>query len=703
MRIAYSSVKNVTIAFVFLVLASMPVFAQEKPDDVIRIDTNLVQTDVTVADKNGRLVEGLKPEQFVLKIDGKPTKIDFFQAVSSDGKSSSFTEGKSANSGEQKPAGSANTNPAVALRDRKVAFFVDDFHTTLDSLSRTRAAINHFIDNDMMPQDQVIIVAASGSLGFLQQFTNNKAVLRAALAKLRVMPNTYRDTDQPPMPEYVAVRILNNDNVAGSLYVDKIIQAGTTKAFSTSLTIAAAMDMVKQRANGIVTGMAASTKNTLSSLENLLKSLNAVKGRKLIFFLSDGFYLESRDVPYSTNDGLQNLVNMATRSGASIYTIDSRGLFSFASSDATNERPFDPNGTLDRSRIGEEAASQDGLATVANLTGGRFLKNQNYFDRWIDRVVDENSSYYVVVWTPDKDELLSKKFKDIEVDVVGRDDVKVRMQRGYLTNWGKPGAKDKDASAGAGNKKIPVLLSLSYLDVPSVGGVLGSSVQVSTGGLSFGEKNDKPAAIDLMGVVFDTQGKQVGTFKTGLTINPNSSSEQNIIYSEKTPLAPGAYQVQVGVREAKSGSTGTASQWIDIPDLSKNQLTLGSLFLGGQVVGGAAKPDNAAAQVQFSVDRRFNRPVSLDFMYFVYNATRPAEGTVNLATRVEVLNSDGQTIIDTSLRPLVTKGNLDLARIPVRGSIKQQTLSPGNYLLRMTVADNLANTKATQQAVFIVD
>ncbi len=704
MRITINSILRSSLVFILLVSAAISAQAQDnKGDEVIRIETDLIQTDVTVVDKNGKFVEGLKPEQFVLKIDGKPVKIDFFEPVVANRSVSSFTEGKTVNG--QQPATNSTPAPGVSLRDRKVVFFVDDFHLSLTSLATARLAITHFIDIDMMPEDQVIIIAASGNLGFLQQFTNNKTVLRDALAKLRVMPNTYRDTDQPPLPEYVAVRILNDDKQAAGLYVEKMLQSYNTKK-STTLQYAAALDMVKQRANNIVSGMAAATKNTLSSLENLLLSVNGLKGRKLVFFISDGFYLENKHVVYATSEGLERAVNLATRSGSSIYTIDARGLFSLAAGDATGERPFDLQGRLDKGRIGEEMASQEGMATLSNLTGGRFLKNQNYFDKWIDQVVDENSSYYVLAWTPEKSELLTKKFKSIEVEVTGRPDLKVRQQRGYLTNWQKPGAKSGDASAkGTGKKNIPVLLSLSYLDVPNVGSVLGSSVQVATAALSYGEKNDKPAAVELMAVIFDEQGKKAGTFKTGLTINPNSGAEQNVIYSEKTPLAPGVYQVQVQVRETQTGVMGAAAQWIEIPDLSKNQLTLGSLFLGGQLVGGAGKTDNAAtapAQVQFSVDRRFNRPVTLDFMYFVYNAAHATEG-VRLATRVEVLNANGQTVIDTDLRPLVTKGNLDLARIPVRGSIKQQTLSPGNYLLRMTVADNIANTKATQQTVFIVD
>ncbi len=675
-------------------------FSQEKPDEPIKIDTNLIQTDVTVTDKAGRFIDGLTPEQFVLKIDGKPVKIDFFDKVVSYADENRESAQKDPQSG-----------PLISLRERHIVFFLDDVHLSLDSLGRTRSAISHFIDKDMMPQDQVGIFTSSGNLGFLQQFTNNKAVLRIALAKLRAVPSAVRDGDSPPMSEYIAVRILNGDVGAANIYIDKILEAYNTKMVQ-PLTRAAALDMVKVRANNIVTIMTSTTKNTLGSLENVLQSATVYKGRKIFFLFSDGFYLETKQVPYSTTEVLQRAINRATRAGASIYTIDARGLFTLMGGDAAGERAADMTSRgLDRARAGEAADSQLGLFSLANETGGKFLKNQNYFERWVDRVIDENSSYYVLAWTPEKDEQLSKKFKSIDVDIVGRDDLKVRQQRGYLTSWEKPGSKEKENTAAAkeavSGKPLPTVLAVSYLDVPNVGGIVNSSVQIAIGGLDYGEKNDKPAALGLSGFIFDQEGKQAGSFKTGLTVAPpgegkEAPAEQSVIYTDKTPLKPGIYLIRVGIREGKTGSTGMASQWIEIPDLSKNQLTMGSLFLGGQAVGSGAGAANSAAQVQFSVDHNFGRPISLDFMSFVYNAARGGSGEVNLATRVEVLGVDGQMLIDTDLRPLATKGNPDMGRIPVRGSIKQQTISPGNYLLRITVADNIANTKTVQQEFFTI-
>src|SRR5215813_11997610 len=54
---------------------------QKPPDDVVRVYTELVQTDVMVFDKQGRFVDGLAKENFELLIDGKPKTIDAFEKI----------------------------------------------------------------------------------------------------------------------------------------------------------------------------------------------------------------------------------------------------------------------------------------------------------------------------------------------------------------------------------------------------------------------------------------------------------------------------------------------------------------------------------------------------------------------------------------------------------------------------------------------
>ena len=54
-------------------ISTQQTFAQVKtqPDDVVRVKTELVQTDVTVVDKRGRFVDGLNANDFELYVDSK--------------------------------------------------------------------------------------------------------------------------------------------------------------------------------------------------------------------------------------------------------------------------------------------------------------------------------------------------------------------------------------------------------------------------------------------------------------------------------------------------------------------------------------------------------------------------------------------------------------------------------------------------------
>jgi Ca-activated chloride channel homolog len=63
----------------FALGASLPSWGQEQPGpSVIHVDVNLVMVDATVKTKAGQIMSGLKKEDFELREDGVPQKIDIF-------------------------------------------------------------------------------------------------------------------------------------------------------------------------------------------------------------------------------------------------------------------------------------------------------------------------------------------------------------------------------------------------------------------------------------------------------------------------------------------------------------------------------------------------------------------------------------------------------------------------------------------------
>lgn len=372
--------------------------------EVIRISTELVQTGVVVLDKQGRFVEGLKPEQFVLKVDGKVVTPSFFEHVVAGTAKEERLEAAAARGN--------TTTPLVggpSYRGRTIIFFIDDLHLGAESVQRTRKALLEFVDNQMAPEDQVAIASPSGQIGFLQRFTDVPAVVRAAVSRLTHRPYTIRDAENITMTEYVAIKIDQGDKDAISHFADEILKSSNfrnpggrlgpppsspyggkpdaDKSQSSGMTRAMAERNVKERANVLLKQSAGVTVSTLTTLESLMRSSSQMSGRKLVFFISDGFYLNDRNTAFG--DKLKQITDAATRAGVVIYTMDARGLVSMT--DASSN-VADPQGRLSRVSVGEIAASQDPLTALAGDTGGRAVLN-GALTTAVNNALRETSNY----------------------------------------------------------------------------------------------------------------------------------------------------------------------------------------------------------------------------------------------------------------------------------------------------------------------
>ncbi|HVF50903.1 MAG TPA: VWA domain-containing protein, partial [Pyrinomonadaceae bacterium] len=188
-----------------------PVSPSQGEEDVVRVETQLVQTDVMVFDKEGRFVDNIPREQFELKVDGRVVPVSFFERVTA-GTFDEEAQLAAARGGTSRPLTVRDAATRPLDRGRIILFFIDDLHLSFDSLSRTRRMLSQFIDHELGQNDQVAIASTSGQIGFLQQFTDNKTVLRAAVARLRPVPNLARDTEFPPMTEYMALNIENRED-----------------------------------------------------------------------------------------------------------------------------------------------------------------------------------------------------------------------------------------------------------------------------------------------------------------------------------------------------------------------------------------------------------------------------------------------------------------------------------------------------------
>ena len=707
------------ITFVLTVIIVCGV-ALAQQDDVVRITTELVQTGVTVLDKQGRQVDGLKKEDFELRVDGRVVPISFFENIVAGSQRDRLNRVRGKESPPAKEPPTKEPPSDVSFRQRTIVFFLDDRHLSLGSLGRTRKTLSDFVDKEMGQNDLVAIASASGQIGFLQQFTDNKEVLRAAIARLNHVPyviTDYGGNPGSPMTENMALTIERKDdsNVFEFFVQDCLRSAprGVTRQDRASIRRHCEVE-VQNRARQIVLQAGSVTQSTYYSLDTLLRSAERMPGSKLAFFFSDGFLSDAGPRSPIGRDQLGRITDQARRAGVVIYTIDARGLMSGAL-DASGNVPMDPDGRLQAANAREIASSQDALNALAVDTGGRALRNQNTFDLFINEAVAETSRYYLIAWRPEAAEEKSENFKKIQITVIGRPELTVNAARGFLNTKSAPApAPEEDKKTAKQESKadadlrgalndshstqaLPLQLSLIYLDTPANGPVLTTSIQAPTDYLSYGNEGRDPAELAVAGVVLNDQGKRVAGFKTELKVNPASATESapapsNVIYNNRSPLKPGIYQVRVAARDARSGILGSAMEWIVVPDLSSRQLSLSSLILGLESV---TQKNAEAGQIQWSVDKRFAQNSQFEFMTFIYNGAPN-----NLTAQIQVYK-DGRPVLSIPVKT-ITADKDDPQRIPFKVRINLAGLQAGRYLLEVTVQDRNSQKSASQQTSFSI-
>jgi hypothetical protein len=228
--------------------------------------------------------------------------------------------------------------------------------------------------------------------------------------------------------------------------------------------------------------------------------------------------------------------------------------------------------------------------------------------------------------------------------------------------------------------------------------------------MTFGPQDGKTQAIiDLSGVFYNLSGNPVVSFLERIvTTAPSAEAaktyRKDITYSYPASLKPGLYQVRVAARDDKSGRIGSAFTWVEVPDLTSKKLTLSSLILAERtqsMMTNVSSPGDIVPLTQ-SASQRFRRQSNLRFVLFTYNTEPSAvDGKPDVAVQVQVLR-DNQPVITTALRKINTDGVVDLARLPYAAEVSLENLTPGQYVLHVSVIDRLSKQSSTQETHFEV-
>jgi len=730
---------------------------QKKQDEpLLRIETELVQIDAVVTDKQGKLARDLKRADFELFDDGKKQEIAHF-AIGTAAQPARWL------AVEKKPAEKrvADATPVEIRAGRYVVIAVDDFHLAPENLMIAKRTLQRFINDQMVGGDQVAIATTSGNIGMFQQFTDERDVLERAVNRLSIQQRTATSSsDVPRITDYQAELIDTGDMDALELAVQEILRqepmpappqaAGRGGMNATGLGGVGsprerAIQQAQSRARSIVAQNAHYTRATLSNLESVIRNLGALTGRKMLVLLSDGFYLGGNSS--SQIYDMRRIIDAATRAGVVIYSIDARGLVAIppggSASDSFGGDDINLPGARARVESRGVQAKLDGLNALARDTGGTLFNNSNDLSLGLQRVLDANETYYVLAYEPSTP-YRDGRFHKIEVRIAGRPDLTVRTRKGYFAPSDKTGdkngktgdlaekspdkrkekspekiaqqeqlEKEKEMREGLGSlvplREIPVEMAVDFFDVSqgSSGALVNLHVDASQLTLRL-LNGTHQSALDLLMALFDEKGKAAASFSERISVNIRPERLENAVkngfnYRRLMALKPGFYQARMAIREEGSARMGSASKWVEIPDVGKKQLTLsGVLLSAGREDQNDLQPANSAyIQQPSSATRRFKKAGAVDFMVFAYNA-KVEKNTADLVIQSQVF-SGSKLVYASPIAKMTIPESVDLQRIPYAARISLEEFNLGPYELRVVVIDRLTKATAFRRVYFTVE
>ena len=356
-------------------------------------------------------------------------------------------------------------------------------------------------------------------------------------------------------------------------------------------------------------------------------------------------------------------------------------------------------------------------------TGGVIIENSNFF---LDGIGKETESlikgYYLISYEPPSDTFKTddkEVFNQIKVNVRRRN-VQVHTRDGFYNSL----ESERNASAEPAHPlqdavfspflhaDLNVNVAAGYLRDVKAGHLVRSWIHLDPKDVKIVETEDGGARIDLEMVCLtsDTNGfvQDFKFIEHTLTIEPENKTENlsriqkhGIRFAMLLPVEkPGSYYIRVAVRDKESGKTGSAYQFVEIPDPGKKGLALSNIFMipgaddlnwllsdtASESADGLFFPVFHAEEVRSPALRTYTVGDAIQILAMLYNAEEKAIAGSEVEMQF-VLYKDGNEYLRSG-RPvgLGRAGNLDGIPISLRFTMGTD-IPPGDYALQLVVTD----------------
>lgn len=370
---------------------------------------------------------------------------------------------------------------------------------------------------------------------------------------------------------------------------------------------------------------------------------------------------------------------------------------------------FDPSGvggleayneTHPASRV---RASPNGLRevlqTISSNTGGRAAVLTNTYDSTLDQLFSDTASYYLVAYeTPQPPD--DGRLRRLEIRTT-RSGAAVRARPFFFSPKLSSRASARRSSSSiafdALASAIPVQdLPMRAMAAPFAGTGRDPATIAIVIALRHPTGRTREHRVDLVSGVFEHEGRQRAVQRQEATVRLADPLPEDAVYEVTTSIGvgPGRYRLRVGAYSRSLERSGSVFLDVDVPDFSKERLSL-----SGLVLGTSAAPKQAVVQgirsilpIAASSVREFSRSETVTGFIRVYQGGAP--GVRPVQVRIRVLDREG--IKSTAVEWLLPPEQFSRMRAAdVSFPVPVERAAPGPYTLQFeaSTADGRTTTR----------
>ena len=662
--------------------AGASALAQAQQQPTFRAGVELVEVQAVVTDAQGNLVTGLTQGDFEIVEGGKPQTIAAFSTVDIPIERE-----------ERVLYSPTAIEPDVLSNDGRegriymIAF--DEIHP--QQALRTRRFLRTFIERYVGSNDVVALSYFSTGARESQEFTSNKRVLLRQLDRF-TGGFVFSPEALPTNPDAQA---------AGAPAQSSLSELGGSADARFNL------------------------RGRMASFRSVVEFLAKVPGqRKALLYISTGIGdavssvidYQGGVMPIELEDA-HYAMRAAATGNIAIYPIDPRGLEADGNGEFTS---FEETQSAAQPAA-ERLAQISNARMLAETTGGFAFQNQNTFERAFTRLVQENSSYYVLGYYS-TDDRRNGRFRRVQVRVK-RPGLQVRARNGYLAPRGratteaaapaKPAVLAPVTSNALTNavpaRGLPMKLFAAVFKGPGKEASVALSMSVDPSALGLVEKDGVLTGRIEIASAATTGTKTIGGDYQGanLMLKPDSMERlksTGLHVLGEMRLEPGRYQIRAAISNADT-KAGSVVYDIDVPDFSKGPLLMSGVALTASsmrnlVVITTKNPLRDFLPAAPTTAREFSADDTIVVFAEIYdNLKTAAPHTVDLTATLRA--DDGREIRSVSEERSSSELTGTTGGFGFRADLPLADVAPGLYVIHIEARANAGDRPVASRDVTI--